>query len=77
MEKAIELGAKVVACSDSCGYIYDENGIDLDTVKEIKEIRNERIEAYLAEHPNATYVANSEKIWEVPCDIALPWRNSK
>lgn len=72
MEKAIELGAKVVACSDSCGYIYDENGIDLDTVKEIKEIRNERIEAYLAEHPNATYVANSEKIWEVPCDIALP-----
>lgn len=72
MEKAIEHGAKVVACSDSCGYIYDANGLNIDTIKQIKEDREERIETYLNYHPDATYVEGCNAIWEVPCDIALP-----
>ena len=71
-EKATELGAKVVAMSDSNGYIYDENGINLDVVKEIKEVRRGRIKEYLEKVPTAKYVEGCRKIWEVKCDIALP-----
>lgn len=72
MEKAISLGAKVVACSDSDGFIYDENGIDLDTIKEIKEVRKDRIETYLDRHPAAAYFSGCNGIWGIPCDVALP-----
>lgn len=72
MEKAIELGATVIACSDSDGYVYDPNGINLETVKRLKEVDRKRIEDYTCEHPEATYHSNCEKIWSIPCDIALP-----
>ncbi|WP_102028367.1 NADP-specific glutamate dehydrogenase [Salirhabdus sp. Marseille-P4669] len=72
MEKAMELGAKVVACSDSDGYIYDENGINLKTVKRLKEVERTRIANYIAEHPNAVYSEDCTGIWSIPCDIALP-----
>lgn len=72
MEKATELGATVIACSDSGGYIYDETGIDLDVVKQIKEVDKKRIYEYLKYYPEATYVEDCSKIWELPCDIALP-----
>jgi len=72
MEKAIELGAKVVACSDSNGYIYDPNGINLETVKRIKEVEKKRIFEYIDHHPSATYVEGCSGIWTIPCDIALP-----
>jgi len=71
-EKATQLGAKVVAMSDSNGYIYDENGIDLDIVKEIKEVKRGRIKEYVEKVPSAKYVEGCKKIWEVKCDIALP-----
>ncbi|MFC5466539.1 NADP-specific glutamate dehydrogenase [Lederbergia graminis] len=72
IEKAQEYGAKVVACSDSNGYIYDENGINLDTVKRLKEVERRRISDYVIEHPHAQYVEGSTGIWTIPCDIALP-----
>ncbi|MDE5413339.1 NADP-specific glutamate dehydrogenase [Alkalihalobacterium chitinilyticum] len=72
MEKAMQLGAKVVACSDSGGYIYDKNGINLDTVKRLKEIENKRISEYVKEHPEALYFEGCTDIWSIPCDIALP-----
>lgn len=72
MEKAQQLGAKVVACSDSNGYIYDPTGIKLDTVKEIKEGRGGRIKEYVDVHPEATFTEGCENIWTIPCDIALP-----
>ncbi|MGG7176627.1 NADP-specific glutamate dehydrogenase [Clostridium paraputrificum] len=71
-QKATQLGAKVVALSDSNGYIYDENGINLDVVKEIKEVKRGRIKEYLDKVPNAKYVEGCRNIWEVKCDIALP-----
>ena len=71
-EKATQLGAKVVTMSDSEGYIYDADGIDLDLVKEIKLVRRGRIREYVQQKPKATYVADCSKIWTVPCDIALP-----
>ncbi|WP_425489462.1 NADP-specific glutamate dehydrogenase [Geomicrobium halophilum] len=71
MEKAVQLGAKVVACNDSGGYIFDEKGIDVETVKQIKEVEQKRIYEYVNEHPEATYVENG-KVWDIPCDIALP-----
>ena len=71
-EKATQLGAKVVAMSDSDGYIYDENGVDLAAVKDIKEVRRGRIKEYLDYVPSARYVEESRNIWSVPCDIALP-----
>lgn len=71
-EKATEFGAKVVALSDSNGYIYDENGINLDVVKEIKEVKRGRIKEYLDVVPSATYTEGSTNIWNVKCDIALP-----
>lgn len=72
IEKAQHFGAHVVACSDSAGYIYDPEGIDLKLVKEIKEVRGERIKAYVNERPNATYTEGCGNIWSIPCDIALP-----
>ncbi|MCM3067730.1 NADP-specific glutamate dehydrogenase [Priestia flexa] len=72
IEKAMQLGAKVVACSDSNGYIYDKNGLNLETIKRIKEIEKKRISTYVADHPEAIYVESSNGIWTVPCDIALP-----
>lgn len=72
MEKATELGAKVVACSDSTGYIYDENGINLDTIKRLKEVENKRIREYLKEHTHAEYYEDCSAIWSIKCDYALP-----
>lgn len=71
-EKAIQLGSKVVALSDSNGYIYDANGINLDTVKKIKEVNRERISEYVKYHPNAEYHDGCSGIWTIKCDIALP-----
>ncbi|MEJ9281643.1 MULTISPECIES: NADP-specific glutamate dehydrogenase [Ureibacillus] len=72
IEKAQHFGAKVVACSDSNGYIYDSEGIDLNIVKEIKEVQGERIKKYVEYRPNATYTEGCTGIWTIPCDIALP-----
>lgn len=72
MEKAMELGAKVVACSDSSGYIHDENGINLDTVKQIKEVEGGRISDYTKHHPDASFHIGCTGIWAIPCDVALP-----
>ncbi|GGG25301.1 NADP-specific glutamate dehydrogenase [Paenibacillus abyssi] len=72
MEKAQQLGAKVIACSDSSGYIYDPNGISLETVKRLKEVERKRISEYVNEHPQAVYTEGCEGIWSIPCDIALP-----
>ncbi|WP_017729115.1 NADP-specific glutamate dehydrogenase [Halalkalibacterium ligniniphilum] len=72
IEKATQLGAKVVACSDSNGYIYDKNGINLETVKRLKEVERKRISEYVAEHPEAEYHEGCAGIWLIPCDIALP-----
>lgn len=71
MEKATQLGAKVISCSDSSGYIIDENGIDVEAVKQIKEVDRKRIKVYLEDHPSATYGEGS--VWDnVVCDVALP-----
>lgn len=72
IEKATELGAKVVACSDSNGYVYDKDGINLDTVKRLKEVERKRIKEYVTEHPHAEYHEGFENIWGVKCDVALP-----
>ncbi|MBT2739017.1 NADP-specific glutamate dehydrogenase [Bacillus sp. ISL-7] len=72
MEKAMQFGAKVIACSDSNGYVYDRNGINLDTVKRLKEVENKRIIEYVKEHPDAIYQEGCSGIWAIPCDIALP-----
>ena len=71
-EKATQLGAKVVTMSDSNGYVYDPNGIDLAYVKDLKEVRRGRIKEYAETHEGVTYVADCTKVWTVPCDIALP-----
>ena len=72
VEKAQSLGAKVIAMSDSNGYIYDEEGIDLATVKRIKEVERGRIKEYTNARPKAKYTDGWEGIWTIPCDIALP-----
>lgn len=71
-EKVQSLGAKVIAMCDSKGYILDEDGIKLDTIKQIKEIERGRISEYIKYHPNAKYVDNQKEIWSIKCDIALP-----
>ncbi len=71
-EKATELGGKVIALSDSAGYIVDKNGIDLATVKRLKEVERKRIREYLTVHPEAEYHEGCAGIWTVPCDVALP-----
>ena len=70
-EKAMTLGAKVIAMSDSSGYVVDVNGINLDVMKEIKEVKRGRIHEYAEKVEGATFHAK-ESIWNVPCDIALP-----
>lgn len=70
-EKAHQLGAKVVTMSDSTGWIYDEQGIDLAAIKEIKEVKRERLTAYKAYRPNSQYHEGAFD-WSIPCDIALP-----
>jgi glutamate dehydrogenase (NADP+) len=70
-EKVQQLGGKVVALSDSGGYIYDAEGIDLAAVQEIKEVKRGRISDYLAYRPGAAYTAG-KGIWAIPCDVALP-----
>ena len=71
-QKATQLGATVVAMSDSNGYIYDPAGIDYKVIKEIKEVKRARIKTYLDYVPTAKYVEGCSGIWTVPCDIALP-----
>ena len=71
-EKAAELGGKVVALSDSNGYIHDPEGIKLNVIKEIKEVRRGRIKEYVDAVPTATYHEGCSGIWTIPCDIALP-----
>ncbi len=71
-EKATELGGKVVALSDSNGYIYDANGINLDVVKQIKEVERGRIKEYADRVEGAVYTEGCRGIWSIPCDIALP-----
>ncbi|WP_106769764.1 NADP-specific glutamate dehydrogenase [Paenibacillus faecalis] len=72
IEKAQQFGAKVVACSDSNGYIYDPEGICLETVRRLKEVERKRIKEYVNEHPHAAYTEGWQGIWTIPCDIALP-----
>ena len=71
-EKATQLGAKVVAMSDSNGYIYDAEGIDLALIKQIKEVERKRIKVYAERKPSAEYHEGCKNIWTVPCDIAFP-----
>ncbi|AOZ93127.1 NADP-specific glutamate dehydrogenase [Paenibacillus crassostreae] len=72
IQKANQFGAKVVACSDSNGYVHDPDGIDYEIVKRLKEVERKRISEYVKERPNATYHLGCEGIWSIPCDIALP-----
>jgi len=71
-EKAMSLGAKVIALSDSSGYIHDADGIKLDLVKRLKEIERKRISEYAQEVKSAKYTEGCSGIWTIPCDIALP-----
>ncbi len=71
VEKAQQMGAKVVTVSDSNGYVYDPNGIDVQVVKEIKEVRRGRISEYVKIVPGSTY-RDGKKVWEIPCDVAFP-----
>ena len=71
-EKAAQLGAKVVAMSDSNGYVYDEAGIDLTIIKEIKEVKRGRIKEYIERKSGAKYVEGCRGIWTIKCDVALP-----
>ena len=71
-QKATQLGAKVVTMSDSNGYIYDPNGINLDVVKQIKEVERGRIKEYVNRVEGATYTEGCKGIWTIKCDIALP-----
>ena len=71
-QKCTQLGGKVIAMSDSNGYIVDENGIDYKVIQQIKEVKRARIKTYLDYVPSAMYVEGCSGIWTVPCDIALP-----
>ncbi len=71
IQKAWQLGAKPVTCSDSTGWIYDPDGIDVDTLKQVKEVRRARLTEYAAARPNAVY-HEGKGVWTVKCDIALP-----
>jgi glutamate dehydrogenase (NADP+) len=71
IEKLQELGANVVACSDSDGFIHDPDGIDLDLLKQLKEVERTRIRQYAERRPGARYVAGGN-IWEIPCQVAIP-----
>ena len=71
-QKVHELGGKVIAMSDSNGYIYDPEGIHLETIQRIKEVERQRINKYVEYHPGAIYKEGCSSIWDVKCDIALP-----
>src|SRR5690242_12897876 len=71
IEKVHQLGGTVVACSDSSGYVVDERGIDLDVLKQVKEVERARIGEYAERVPTATFVAGGS-VWDVPCDVAMP-----
>ena len=71
-EKAQQMGARVVAMSDSAGYVYDEKGIDLAVIKQIKEVERGRIREYAGRVEGAVYTEGCRGIWTIPCDIALP-----
>jgi glutamate dehydrogenase (NADP+) len=71
IEKLVEHGARVIACSDSHGVIVHEKGIDLDLVKQLKEVERRRIADYAARHKDARYLAGGN-IWDVPCQVAMP-----
>ncbi|MCH5318035.1 MAG: NADP-specific glutamate dehydrogenase [Eubacterium sp.] len=71
-QKATQLGAKVITMSDSNGYIVDKNGLDLDLIKQLKEVERKRIKEYVAYHPEAEYHEGCSGVWTVKCDIALP-----
>ncbi|MCL2283538.1 MAG: NADP-specific glutamate dehydrogenase [Fibromonadales bacterium] len=71
-QKAMSLGAKVIAMSDSSGYVYDANGIKLDVVKRLKEVERKRISEYAKEVKSAKFKDGCSGIWTIPCDIALP-----
>ena len=71
-EKVMQLGGKVVAMSDSNGYVYDPDGIKLDVIKDIKLNRRARIKVYADEVPGAVYTEGCRNIWDIPCQIALP-----
>ena len=71
MEKLVEVGARVIACSDSAGVVHDPDGIDLDLVRQIKEVERGRIADYAERRPSATFL-DGGNIWEIPCDVALP-----
>lgn len=71
IEKAQQLGAKVVTASDSQGWIYDPDGIDIQYLKQLKEVERRRISDYVNDHPSAKYT-EGRGVWQVPCDIALP-----
>ena len=71
-QKVQELGGKIVALSDSSGYVYDANGINFATMKQLKEVERKRISEYTKIHPTAEYHKGCQGIWTIPCDIALP-----
>ena len=74
-QKAQQLGAKVVTCSDSTGWIYDAEGIDVELLKEVKEVKRARLDAYAAARPSAVYhdkKTEGSNVWDIKCDIALP-----
>ena len=70
-QKAQQLGAKVVTCSDSTGWIYDPEGIDVELIKEVKEVKRERLTAYAEARPSAEY-HEGRGVWQIKCDVALP-----
>ena len=72
MDKVLAFGGTVIACSDSGGYVVDESGIDLGLVKEIKEVRRERIAEYARLKGTGTHYIENGSIWDVPCDVAMP-----
>ncbi|MDG6108724.1 glutamate dehydrogenase [Dactylosporangium aurantiacum] len=71
IEKVHQLGGTVVACSDSSGHVHDEQGIDVETLKDVKEVRRARIDAYVRARPHARFTAG-RPVWEVPCQVAVP-----
>jgi glutamate dehydrogenase (NADP+) len=71
IEKVAQLGGRVIACSDSSGFVVDEHGIDLELLKQVKEVERRRLAVYAERLPRATFVPGGS-VWEVPCEVALP-----
>src|SRR5699024_12296232 len=71
IEQAQRLGATVIACSDSSGYVVDDKGIDLDLLKQVKEVERERISVYAERRGNASHYVEGGSIWDVPCEVAI------